>query len=97
VTGVELCNVCRQCEKICPDRCIKIEEEPNPGGKGRRPKVFDIDYERCCQCGLCAEVCGSNPISAIYMSHDFELASPERSAFQVKKERLYEGFESRRK
>jgi NADH-quinone oxidoreductase subunit I len=91
-TGDELCNVCRQCEKICPTLCIAIEEEPHPSGKGRRPKQFTVDYERCCQCGLCAEACGSDPISAIYMSHDYELADYGRDRFRAQKDRLYFGF-----
>ena len=92
-TGDELCNVCRQCEKICPTLCIAIEEEPHPSGKGRRPKQFTIDYERCCQCGLCAEVCGSDPISAIYMSHDYEYAQYDREQFKVAMRGLYDGVE----
>ncbi len=92
-TGDELCMACLQCEKACPDQCIKIETEPHPSGRGRRAKTFEIDYERCCLCGLCAEACNTQPYSAIYMSHDYEYAQYDRTDFTANMRQLYEGCE----
>lgn len=92
-TGEELCIACFQCEKICPDECIKIVEEPHPSGRGKRAKAFEIDYERCCLCGLCVDPCPTGPITAIYMSHDYEYAQFDRARFRTGMRALYEGVE----
>ena len=92
-TGEELCIACLQCEKICPDECIKIEAEPHPSGRGKRAKSFFIDYERCCLCGLCVDPCPTKPITAIYMSHDYEMAKYARYDFMTGMTRLYDGHE----
>ncbi len=93
-TGEELCIACRQCEKICPDECITIVDEPHPSGRGKRAKAFDIDYERCCLCGLCVDPCPTGPITAIYMSHDYEYAQYDREHFKAPMRALYEGLET---
>ncbi len=90
-TGEELCISCHQCERICPDECIHIEDEPHPSGRGKRPRVFTIDYERCCLCGLCVEACPTKPITSIYMSHDYELARYRRDEFKADLRELYFG------
>jgi NADH-quinone oxidoreductase chain I len=92
-TGEELCIACRQCEKICPDECITIVDEQHPSGRGKRAKAFVIDYERCCLCGLCVDPCPTGPITAIYMSHDYEYAQYERDEFRIEMRALYEGPE----
>jgi NADH-quinone oxidoreductase subunit I len=90
-TGESACNACQLCEKACPDDCITVVAEKHPSGKGRRAKVFDIDYERCCLCGLCEEACPpKNGLTAIYMSHDFERADFDRGAFRLDRETLHE-------
>ena len=43
----------------------------------RKPAVFDIDYELCMNCGNCEEVC---PFHSIFMDHDYEIASYDRSS-----------------
>jgi NADH-quinone oxidoreductase chain I len=90
-TGEELCIACGQCATICPTECITVEAEKKASGKGKQPKSFVIDYERCCVCGFCAEICPTKPETAIYMSHDYELASYERDIFKTEKEILYKG------
>jgi NADH-quinone oxidoreductase subunit I len=87
-----LCAGCMQCAKVCPTNCITVITETRKTGKGKQPKVFLIDYERCCVCGLCAEVCGSKPIPALYMSHDYELAQVDRREFMADLEKLYQGL-----
>lgn len=90
-TGEEMCVGCLLCEQICPDNCISIVVDKRPSGKGKYPKSFLIDYERCCFCGLCVDPCPTKPITAIYMSHDYELSDYSRVEFITGKERLYEG------
>lgn len=94
-TGEHLCAACMQCCEICPTNCITIIPEDRPTGKGKQPKLFLIDYERCCVCGLCEEVCGSKPLPAIYMSHDYELAKYDRREFMSDMPLLYEGHPKR--
>ncbi len=94
--GEELCISCLLCEKICPDHCIYIDAESNPHGKGKLLKQFVIDYERCCFCGLCVDPCPTKPLTAIYMSHDFELADFTRSSFKAGKTELHDGIEIKR-
>ncbi len=92
--GEDLCIACNQCAIACPDNCITLAGEARPEGallKGKRAKTFVIDYERCCLCGLCVDPCPTEPITAIYMSHDFELAHYARDRFVTADELLYTG------
>ena len=92
--GEELCIACHLCETVCPDNCIHIVSEKNPDGKGKRLVSFEINYERCCFCGLCVDPCPTQPLTAIYMSHDFELAHYSREGFVTPAPQLYEGHET---
>lgn len=87
----ELCISCLMCEQICPDDCIKIEWEKAPTGKGRVLKDFIIDYQRCCLCGLCVDPCPTKPLTAIYMSHDYEMAGETRHDLVTGRTDLHEG------
>jgi len=94
--GEDLCIACNQCAIACPDNCITVVGEARPPGallKGKRAKLFVIDYERCCLCGLCVDPCPTEPVTAIYMSHDFELAHYERDRFVTSDELLYRGHD----
>ena len=95
--GEDLCIACNQCAVACPDNCITMVSEARPEGaklKGKRAKVFVIDYERCCLCGLCVDPCPTEPITAIYMSHDFELAHYSRDRFVTPESELYTGHDT---
>lgn len=95
--GEDLCIACNQCALACPDNCITMIAENRPEGaliKGKRAQMFVIDYERCCLCGLCVDPCPTEPITAIYMSHDFELAHLSRDRFVTAAEELYTGHET---
>jgi NADH-quinone oxidoreductase subunit I len=89
----QLCVGCNQCALACPDRCITVEAQPSPVRKGKEAKLFLIDYEKCCLCGLCVDPCPTKPITAIYMSHDFEMAKYKRYEFMSDLPVLYEGHE----
>lgn len=45
------CIGCRKCEKVCPEGAIKVVNN-----------VAVIDYEKCIDCGTCAENCTTNGI-----------------------------------
>jgi len=94
--GEELCVGCLLCEQICPDECISIVVMKRPTGKGKMAKSFIIDYERCCFCGLCVDPCPTTPITAIYMSHDYELSDYSRVQFIAPKKELLEGMPMKR-
>jgi NADH-quinone oxidoreductase subunit I len=70
------CTACDICAKECPPKCITVVREFDKDAKPlKKPAVFDIDVSVCMNCGLCEEVC---PFDAIYMDHDYEVASPDR-------------------
>lgn len=71
-TGEHLCIACKQCEKVCPDKCITVIPDPEQKGK---VKEFYIDHGLCMFCGLCTEVC---PTSCIINTVDFETSTCSR-------------------
>lgn len=70
------CTACGACALACPVDVIKIEQHPNPAGKGKVLDRFDIDMAGCIECALCVEAC---PFRAITMAPDFEMATFERT------------------
>ena len=88
-----LCIACNLCADACPDHCITLTAEPRTAGKGKQVKLFLIDYERCCLCGLCVDPCPTKPVTAIYMSHDYELAKYRRHDFMSDLGLLYDGHD----
>jgi NADH-quinone oxidoreductase subunit I len=88
-----LCVACNMCADACPDHCITVTAEPRVTGKGKQVKLFLIDYERCCLCGLCVDPCPTKPLTAIYMSHDYELAKYKRHEFMSDLPMLYDGHD----
>lgn len=54
---IERCTGCRDCEAICPVRCISIETVQVPDSTKAWVSVFDIDFSSCTFCGLCVEAC----------------------------------------
>lgn len=50
----ERCELCYQCEEICPLECVRFTE----GGK-----VFHYEDERCWRCGRCTRVCPEGSLS----------------------------------
>ena len=53
----EKCTGCGNCAEICPNQAINMVEiaeiQPKPGMKNERPQ---LDYGRCCFCGLCVDI-----------------------------------------
>ena len=67
-TNENLCISCRQCERVCPDKCIEITAQKSPETNKLELIDFKIDHGLCMFCGLCTEVC---PTSCIINTNDF--------------------------
>ncbi len=76
-TGENLCISCRQCERVCPDKCIEITAHKSPETNKLELIDFKIDHGLCMFCGLCTEVC---PTYCIINTNDFEMADYSRGA-----------------
>jgi NADH-quinone oxidoreductase subunit I len=78
------CTSCGICAKVCPPQCIWIvrSNDPVTGKPVPVPANYYIDIDICMNCGFCAEYC---PFDAIKMDHDFNIASTERSVYNLEK------------
>ncbi|MBI1269652.1 4Fe-4S dicluster domain-containing protein [bacterium] len=76
-TGDHLCISCRQCERVCPDKCIEITAHKSPETNKLELIDFKIDHGLCMFCGLCTEVC---PTTCIINTNDFEMADYSRES-----------------
>lgn len=88
-----LCNGCTSCARICPVNCIKVEtlrvvpddpEQPMIADGSKRKlwvPVYDIDFAKCCFCGLCTTVC---PTFAIKHTVEFEYSTYSRDDLYVR-------------
>lgn len=84
---MELCDGCQRCARICPVDCIDIKilqvaktiEQPTLKNGDKRnawvPK-YEIDFAKCCFCGLCTTVC---PTNAINHTTEFEYSTYTRN------------------
>jgi formate hydrogenlyase subunit 6/NADH:ubiquinone oxidoreductase subunit I len=61
---MDKCTGCKECEVVCPTRCIRVENELGVDSTKTWVAVFDIDFARCTFCGLCVEVCA--PASLVH-------------------------------
>jgi NADH-quinone oxidoreductase subunit I len=73
--GTPKCTACLICEKECPDHVLRLDiSKLEDGSKHIDKYVYEVGA--CMMCGLCTAAC---PFDAIYMSHEYELATPELS------------------
>lgn len=93
--GRELCVGCGMCAKVCPAKCITVDNSKVPEGQEDRyagktySKKFNIDLLRCIFCGFCEESC---PKGAIVLGQGYELASYTPEGCQLGKDRLLENY-----
>lgn len=63
VHNVDHCINCYFCWVYCPDSSILVRDE----------KMVGVDYKHCKGCGVCAEVCPTNPKSLIMFNDQMSL------------------------
>jgi NADH:ubiquinone oxidoreductase subunit F (NADH-binding)/NAD-dependent dihydropyrimidine dehydrogenase PreA subunit len=49
----DLCTACGRCAKVCPEKTITGVQKT----KKEKGKPFEINPEKCIQCGMCSETC----------------------------------------
>jgi NADH-quinone oxidoreductase subunit I len=87
------CNGCTSCARACPLHCITIEtvkataddphEELLHNGSKRRLWVtkYEIDFAKCCFCGMCTSVCATE---AIVHTSEYEYSEYDRNKLVYK-------------
>jgi formate hydrogenlyase subunit 6/NADH:ubiquinone oxidoreductase subunit I len=91
-SGAQVCIVCDQCAKVCPDDLISLGGHRETGTKIKILDYFDYNLSRCSFCGLCAEVCPTKPIKALIMSEDYEIAGYSRESQILRVDEMYDGL-----
>jgi NADH-quinone oxidoreductase subunit I len=80
------CTGCKRCVTACPVSCIAIDimkslptEDLGTNSKGTKRKLwitkFEIDFAKCCFCGLCTTSCAASCINSTTF---FEYSEYER-------------------
>ena len=54
VLDSEACTSCGTCRDVCPEDCVKVNQDR-----------YSIDYDYCKGCGLCAYECPADAIQMI--------------------------------
>lgn len=73
--NIDACTGCKECERVCPVKCISVETEQGESENKVWVSVYDIDFSMCLFCGLCVEAC--HPASLKHRKNY------ENSVFQV--------------
>jgi NADH-quinone oxidoreductase subunit I len=84
-TGEENCIGCRLCEYVCPPQVIRVEMLKAETRNYAR--TFTLELYACEYCELCVQVC---PTDAIVMMRSVELATADRRALLLDKDRLHQ-------
>jgi formate hydrogenlyase subunit 6/NADH:ubiquinone oxidoreductase subunit I len=112
----DMCNGCGGCVRACPVECISLEtvksvptDDVPPlkdGGKrGLWVLNYEIDFAKCCFCGLCVPAC---PTGAVRMTTEFEYSTYDKNdllyrfsdisdEFAEEKKKLYAKFAAEKK
>lgn len=91
-SGAQVCIVCDQCAKACPDDLLALGGHREPGTKIKVLDYFDFNLSRCTFCGLCSEVCPTKPVKALVMSEDYELGGYSRASQVLRVDDMYDGL-----
>jgi NADH-quinone oxidoreductase subunit I len=91
-TGGQVCIVCDQCAKACPDELLSLGGHREPGQKLKVLDYFDFNLSRCMFCGLCSEVCPTKPVRALVMSEEYELTTYDREGQILRIDQMYDGI-----
>jgi formate hydrogenlyase subunit 6/NADH:ubiquinone oxidoreductase subunit I len=65
---IDRCTGCLECDRACPTKSFRIENDVGPDGKTWVAR-FDIDFASCVFCGLCVEVC---PPASLIQTKQYE-------------------------
>ncbi|RDU65324.1 pyruvate ferredoxin oxidoreductase [Helicobacter didelphidarum] len=79
VYNTEHCINCYQCWVYCPDSSILVRDE----------KMKGVDYQHCKGCGICSNVCPTNPKSLI-MFQDFVTTQEAITQWPIKEKKSKE-------
>ncbi|PAF51377.1 pyruvate ferredoxin oxidoreductase [Helicobacter sp. 13S00401-1] len=79
VHNVDHCINCYFCWVYCPDSSILVRDE----------KMTGIDYKHCKGCGICADVCPTNPKSLI-MFQDYVTEGEAIKSWPAKEKKVKE-------
>lgn len=69
---IDRCTGCKECSKVCPAQCIRVEETPSADPSKSWVSVYDVDFSRCIFCGLCVEAC---PTGSLVHTKQYEGAA----------------------
>lgn len=83
-TGKPLCIACEACIKVCPAQAITIVTSK---GEDKKKKMdnYIVNIGSCISCGNCMDVC---PVGAITLTHEFELATPDKLSLEMDMHKL---------
>ena len=90
------CVACMACQTICPVQTITVTPATDPETGKRIPRTMAelrLNADLCMFCGLCVEACN---FDAIWMSHRYEMATPNKAEVIYDKLRLRQTPDERR-
>jgi len=81
INDLEECIGCSTCQEVCVNDAISMVEMLDvPAEEGQRNERPQIDYGRCCWCGLCVDVCTTGSLE---MSRDYSYIDLDPDTFIV--------------
>ncbi len=75
------CTLCKMCSEVCPQSCIKYDEETGRGGGRQVGPVFN--YEKCHGCSKCVQHCPQRCLKPRIAYFDALLADGANAALKA--------------